>query len=272
MVSHIKKSINIFGSTGSIGIQSLELVREFSEFFTINIISGAENYKLLAEQSIEFKPKAIIIKSEFIEKLKFLLPYHKNIYSMEDFEFVLSNFNDFEISVMGISGFEALKYSYSLIKHSKNKIIAMANKESIVCGGKIFLNEINKNSVLLIPLDSEHNSIFQMLNCNSTKIKNEEIKKIIITASGGPFLNFTIEQLKNSRPVDAMKNPNWSMGQKICIDSATLMNKALELIEAHYLFDLPVDAVIHPQSAVHAIIQMNDESEIKFISRSIESI
>jgi 1-deoxy-D-xylulose-5-phosphate reductoisomerase len=265
-MSFANKSINIFGSTGSIGIQTMELVRLFPEFFKVNIISGGANYKLLADQTLEFNPKAILIKKEFLTQLKSLLPNHKNIYPIDDLKFVLSNFSDFDLSVMSISGFEGLKYSSILIQNSQNKTIAIANKESIVCGGEIFLNEIAKNSIKLIPLDSEHNSIFQLLNDKKNPVNIEDIKKIIITASGGPFLNYNITQLEDVTLSDAIKNPNWKMGAKISVDSATLMNKALELIEAHYLFKLPVETVIHPQSIVHAIIQKHNDEEIQFIS------
>ena len=260
------KLINIFGSTGSIGTQTLEVVRKFSCYFKINILSGGDNYKLLAEQIIEFSPKAVLIKKEFLNNLKSLLPFHQNLHSMEEFENILSAYDNFSLSLMAICGFSALKYSSILIKYSSNKTIALASKESIVCGGEIFLNLAKQNSVKLIPVDSEHNSVFQLLNDDIYPIEISEVSKVIITASGGAFLNYTREQLKSIKPSDAIKNPNWSMGAKISIDSSTLMNKALELIEAHYFFKLPVDAIIHPQSVVHAIIQKQNGEEVNFIS------
>lgn len=247
------KKINVFGSTGLIGMQTLEIVRRFPNYFQVYILSGGENYKLLADQALRFNPKIILIKDSFLCKLKAILPNNRNIYSINNLKKILEENSDFDISMMAISGFVSLNFSYILAQHSFGKTIAIASKEAIICGGEIFLNYLKIQNILLIPVDSEHNSAFQLLEkLNYNEINN--IEKLIITSSGGPFLNYSFEELRLVTIQDAIKHPKWNMGNKISIDSATLMNKALELIEAHYLFGLKVEAIIHPQSIVHAIL------------------
>ena len=247
------KKINIFGSTGLIGRQTLEIIERFPCHFQVHILSGGENYKLLADQALKFNPKIILIKDSFLERLKSILPNNKNIYGMNNFKEILEENTDFDISMMAISGFVSLNFSYILAQYSYGKTITIASKEAIICGGEIFLNYLKLQNISLIPVDSEHNSAFQLLEKLNNNEKNN-IEKLIITASGGPFLNYSLEELKLVTVEDAIKHPRWNMGNKISIDSATLMNKALELIEAHYLFGLKVEAIIHPQSVVHAIL------------------
>lgn len=246
----MKKILNIFGSTGSIGTQALDVIEKFPNKFEIKILCGGSNYKLLAEQIKKFQPKTALVREEYLEKLKNLLPNHKNIYSLENFSF---NYEEkVDISLIAISGFNGFHYSWEAAKFSKR--LALANKESIICGGEIFLTHVKNHGTEIIPIDSEHNTIFQLIdNCKD----HRQIDKIIITASGGPFLGWEKEKLKNITPDQAASHPKWKMGKKISIDSATLMNKALELIECFYLFGTKnLEAIIHPQSIIHGILEL----------------
>jgi 1-deoxy-D-xylulose-5-phosphate reductoisomerase len=252
-----KQTLNILGSTGSIGTQTLQVVEKFPENFEINILSCESNYLLLAEQIKKFKPKIALINKNFVDKLKNLFTdcadYKTKIYSNDDFSNTISE-KKIDISLIAVSGFKGISYSWEATKFSKR--IALANKESIVCGGEIFLNHVKKFQTEIIPVDSEHNTIFQLLCGIHNK---DEIEKIVITASGGPFFEWTKDQLQNITPTQAAKHPKWQMGQKISIDSATLMNKALEIIECFYLFGTQnIEAVIHPQSLIHGALELKN--------------
>jgi 1-deoxy-D-xylulose-5-phosphate reductoisomerase len=249
-----KQVINIFGSTGSIGTQALEVIERFSENFEINILSGGSNYELLAKQIKKFKPRIALIEKEFLEKIKNLLSYSETkIYSNDDFKDLICE-QKVDISLIAVSGFNGIYYSWEAVKFSKR--LAIANKESIICGGEIFLNHVKKFGTQILPIDSEHNTIFQLISGVENK---NDIEKIIITASGGPFFGLSKDQLQNITPDQAAKHPKWQMGKKISIDSATLMNKALEMIECFYLFNTKnIEAIIHPQSIIHGIIELKN--------------
>ena len=257
-----KQTLNIFGSTGSIGTQTLEVIKMFPNNFEINILSCESNYLLLAEQIKIFKPKIALIHKQFVEKLKNLLPNFKEIYSNDEFLSLISE-KKVDISLIGVNGFNGLHYSWEAVKFSKK--IAVANKESIICGGEIFLNHVKSYQTQLLPVDSEHNTIFQLMN----GVKTNDIEKIIIAASGGPFLHWKKEQLTNITPDQASNHPKWKMGRKISIDSATLMNKALEMIECFYLFGMKnIEAIIHPQSIIHGALELKSGMIIAGMAQS----
>ena len=243
-------SISILGSTGSIGLSTLKIIDNKKKDFKIYLLSANNNYELICKQIKKYKPKFFIIndKNTYIKIKK---KFRKNEVK------ILNSFNNLklnkkiEISVSAIPGLEGLKPTLEIIKFSKK--ILIANKESIICGWNLIKKSAKKNNTKIIPVDSEHFSIFNLLKNNNLN----EIKKIYITASGGPFLNYKTNQFKNIKIKDALKHPKWKMGKKITIDSATLMNKIFELIEAQKLFDIPsnkIDIMIHPESLVHAII------------------
>ena len=246
--------ISILGSTGSIGRSALSIVDKERKKISINILSANRNYDLIKKQIIKYKPKYFVISDILIfNKIKKTFKNKKTK--------VINNFNSFrlndksDICISAIPGIAGLQPTLSLIKISKK--ILVANKESIICGWSLIKKELVKYKTKIIPIDSEHFSIFQLLKNH----KLDEIKKIYITASGGPFLHLKSKQLKNIKPKDALKHPKWKMGKKISIDSATLMNKILEIIEAQKLFLIPnnkLEIIIHPNSLVHAIIELKN--------------
>jgi 1-deoxy-D-xylulose-5-phosphate reductoisomerase len=249
------KSITILGSTGTIGASTLNILRQNAEKYKLFAISAQNNYKKLIEIALEFSPKYIAIEAEGnLSELKTALPYCE-IISGKDSALKLCQIQT-DIIVNGIVGFAGLKSTLCAIKH--NQTIALANKESVVCGWKLIENLLKKHpKSKIIPVDSEHNALFQLFNENEI----DQVEKFTITASGGPFFNTAMSELKNVTKNQALKHPNWQMGNKITIDSATLMNKGLELIEAHFLFNITPEklgAIIHPQSIVHAVINYTD--------------
>ncbi|WP_313342805.1 1-deoxy-D-xylulose-5-phosphate reductoisomerase [Sedimentibacter sp.] len=256
------KYISILGSTGSIGTQTLEVVREHAENLKVCAITGNNNIELLKEQIIEFEPVLCSVMSE--EKaliLKKMLPKNcmtEITFGMEGL-IQAAEFEKSEIIVTAISGMIGLKPTVAAIK--KHKKIALANKETLVTGGNYIMDLAKKYNSQIIPVDSEHSAIFQCLMANDYK----SINKILLTASGGPFRNKNTEYLKNVTVEDALNHPNWSMGKKITIDSATLMNKGLEVIEAKFLFDIEpeqIEVLVHPQSIVHSGVEFIDHSTI----------
>ncbi len=249
----MKKTISILGSTGSIGLTTLRIIDKKKSFFIINILSANRNYDLIIKQIKRYKPKYFIINNypTYLKVKKKNFRYCKIINKFDSINF--KNKNDFTISA--IPGIAGLKPTIKLIKSSKK--LLLANKESIVCGWNIINKIAKKNRTQIIPIDSEHFSISKLLLKHN--IKN--IKKIYITASGGPFLNYPIHKLKNIKPSDAIKHPKWKMGKKISVDSSTMVNKILELIEAQKLFDIPdekIDIIIHPNSLVHALVELKN--------------
>lgn len=256
------KYISILGSTGSIGTQTLDVVRENKDKISVCAISGNENIELLKNQILEFSPElcAVMNEAKAIE-LKKLLPSNckTEIVTKMDGLISVAVHSKADIVVTAVSGMVGLKPTIEAIKLGKT--IALANKETLVAGGEYIMNLVKKHKTVILPVDSEHSAIFQSISAN----KHEEINKLIITASGGPFRGKKLDELENVTVAEALKHPNWSMGKKITIDSATLMNKGLELIEARFLFDVPVEKieiVVHPQSIIHSAVEYIDHSII----------
>jgi 1-deoxy-D-xylulose-5-phosphate reductoisomerase len=261
----MKKIINIIGSTGSIGSSTFEILKMNLDKFEINIILGFKNFDYILNQAKILKPKIVFISREFLKNLKENLKSELidcKVFPVEDFFEIMNSseieFKKDDISLISVKGFIGLKFSLEMIKRSKR--ICLANKESVICGGEIFMNEIKKHECELIPLDSEHNTIFQILDNLKEK---EKVKNLVITASGGPFLKQIlggkIHELKKISPQMAANHPKWKMGFEISINSATLMNKAHELIEAYFLFGIQnVSAIIHPEHIIHGFVNLKN--------------
>ena len=259
MAELIKKRIAIFGSTGSIGTQALEVIKAYPELFEVEILTAQTNDKLLIEQALQFNPNAVVIGDEKkYEVVKSALA-SKNIkvFTGESALEEVADFDTYDMMLAGIVGFAGLKPTLKAVE--KGKAIALANKETLVVAGDIVMQLAVEKRVPIIPVDSEHSAIFQ---CLVGETRNK-IEKIILTESGGPFLGKKPNFLVNVKRHHALQHPNWNMGAKITVDSATLMNKGLEMIEAKWLFNLSPDqiqVVIHPQSIVHSMVQFEDGS------------
>ncbi|MGC8871516.1 MAG: 1-deoxy-D-xylulose-5-phosphate reductoisomerase [Caldimicrobium sp.] len=259
------KNLVIFGSTGSIGRSAIEVVSQFPEKFRIIGLSAKKNVTLLKEQAEAFKvPYLILEDKEQAEKLKQSLSYEAYVLSGDEGLKWLSELEEADLILVGISGLKALIPTYYALK--KGKRVALANKECIIAAGSL-LKEIAKAfKGEIIPVDSEHSALFQLLKCE----KKSYIKKLIITASGGPFFKWDQKDFDKITPELALKHPTWQMGAKITIDSATLMNKGFEVLEAVELFDFPpqrIEVLVHPQSIVHSLIEMVDGSLFAHLSR-----
>lgn len=256
------KYISILGSTGSIGTQTLDVVREHADEISVCAITGNNNIELLKEQILEFSPELCCVMNE--EKaclLKNILPSNikTEILSGMDGLIAAAEYYKSEIIVTAVSGMIGLKPTVAAIK--KGKTIALANKETLVTGGSYIMDLAKQYNAQILPVDSEHSAIFQCLMANDTK----SVNKIVLTASGGPFRGKGLEYLKKVTVEDTLKHPNWSMGRKITVDSATLMNKGLEVIEAKFLFDVEpeqIEVVVHPQSIIHSGIEFCDHSTL----------
>jgi len=252
------KKILILGSTGSIGVNALTVVREFPEEFEVTGITANENIELLQKQILEFKPKSVVIKDiSKAAELKTIVNGSVEVLAGEVGLIEITRRGNYDILVSSLVGFAGLAPTIEAIKLRKR--IALANKETLVAAGEIITGLCSQYEAELIPVDSEHSAIFQCLVGES---KNE-ILKLILTASGGPFLNKTAHELKNVTIAEALNHPNWKMGNKITIDSATMMNKGLEVIEAHWLFKLPkekIEVLVHPQSIIHSMVEFIDSS------------
>ena len=256
----MKKTISILGSTGSIGLNTLSIIDKKKNNFKVELLSANKNFNLICKQIKKYAPNLYVIN----DKLTFLKIKKKFKFKKTK---ILNNFNQIykkkksDIVVAAIPGIEGLEPTVKMIKFSKKVLIA--NKESIICGWNLIKKMSLKYRTKLVPVDSEHYSIQKLLESHSLN----EIDKIFITASGGPFLKLNKNQFKKIKVEDALKHPKWKMGKKISIDSSTLMNKILELIEAHKLFKIPnnkLEIIIHPESLVHAIIKLKN-GLIKFI-------
>src|SRR3989344_4102559 len=252
------KHLSILGSTGSIGTQTLEIARQFPNEFKVVGLSSNKNSDLLLKQIKEFRPKAVAIMDK--SKVDDLLNFSScQVYSGIEGLNKIAALQEADTVVNALVGSVGIEPTYNAIKSKKN--IALANKEALVAAGSVIMEEVKKNKVTLMPIDSEHSAIFQCLNGENTK----EIEKITLTCSGGPFRNFSAEQLRNATRKDALNHPTWNMGNKITIDSATLMNKGFEVIEAHWLYGIPydkIDIIIHPQSIIHSLVEFHDKSVI----------
>lgn len=255
------KAITLLGSTGSIGTQTLDIVAQYPDQFQIVGLAAGRNVELLAAQVRQFRPLIVAIANEAeLPALKAAIadldPQPTLVTGKEGIAEV-ARYGDAETVVTGIVGYAGLLPTIAAIEAGKN--IALANKETLIAGGPIVLPLVQKHGVKLLPADSEHSAIFQCLQ----GVPEGGLRRILLTASGGAFRDWPVEKLAEVTVADALKHPNWSMGRKITVDSATLMNKGLEVIEAHYLFDLDysqIEIVIHPQSIIHSLIELQDTS------------
>ena len=251
----MKKLLSVLGSTGSIGLTTLNIVDKKKNYFKPFIFSANKNYKLICKQITKYRPNYFVINDyKVFKKVKKKFKNINNIKILNNFNFIKLN-KKIDVTITAIPGIQGLKPTILAIKLSKKVLIA--NKESIICGWDLIKKNIKKYKTKVIPIDSEHFSIFKLLQ----KVNQKDIKKIYITASGGPFLNFKLNNLKKIKPNQAIKHPKWKMGKKISIDSATLMNKVLEVIEAQKIFNISknkIGVLIHPESLIHAFIEFKN--------------
>jgi len=261
------KNIVILGSTGSIGRSALEVIKKFPDKFKVIGLTAGKNISLLIKQIERFRPKIVAVSDEKAYKnLKSQIPKFQNVeilFGTEGISSVASMPNA-DIVISAIVGSAGLLPTLAAIRAGRT--VALANKETLVMAGDIAMSEARQYGTTLLPVDSEHSAIFQCISGHG----KDSIKKIILTASGGPFLGKTVSELEHVVSDDALKHPNWSMGRKITIDSATLMNKGLEVIEACYLFGLShdmIDVIIHPQSIIHSIVEFVDGSCLAQMSK-----
>ena len=249
----MKKIISILGSTGSIGLTTFKIIDKKKNYFKIYLLAANKNAAVISRQIKKYKPKIFIISNEKIYK-KIKNKFRNNKTKILN-NFNLTKFSKSDFTVSAIPGINGLQPTIKMVKHSKN--ILIANKESVIYGWNFLKKEAYKYKTRIIPVDSEHFSIMKLIE--NHKLKN--IEMIYITASGGPFLNLPLKKFNKIKPKEAIKHPKWKMGKKISVDSATLMNKILELIEAQKIFNIPknkIDILIHPESLVHAIIKFKN--------------
>ena len=252
------QKIAIFGSTGSIGLSLLKIIEEDKKNFKIELLTANKNYKKLIKQAKFFNVKNLIITDNNAFSITQKILKNTNIKVFKNFDSLNKIFNinkKIDYSMCAISGFQGLKPTLDIIKFTKT--IAIANKESIICGWNLIKYDLKKYKTYFIPVDSEHFSIWSLLDKN----KKQNFEKIYITASGGPFRKLSLRKFKNISIKEALKHPNWSMGKKITIDSATMMNKVFEIIEAKKIFNLnykQLEILIHPKSYLHAIVKFNN--------------
>ncbi|MGN0002910.1 MAG: 1-deoxy-D-xylulose-5-phosphate reductoisomerase [Sphingobacterium composti] len=253
-----KKNIAILGSTGSIGTQALDVAREFPDKFEISVLTASNNADELIRQALEFNPKIVVIVSEvgYTKTKEALVNTSIKVLTGEEGLIEAVQLDEIDVVLNAIVGSAGLRPTVKAIQCGKD--IALANKETLVVSGELIMDLVKQHNVKMLPVDSEHSAIFQCLVGEPSPIE-----KIYLTASGGPFRGWTREQLTSVGKAQALKHPNWSMGAKITIDSASLMNKGLEVIEAKWLFDLElnqIDVIVHPQSIIHSIVQFEDGS------------
>ena len=253
----MKKKIAILGSTGSIGTQALEVIDKINDDIEVIALSAGNNIDLISKQIEKYSPKIVSVKTkEDAVNLQKKYPLIQILYGDEGL-IKIADIENINIILVAVSGKIGLKPTIRAIQNKKD--IALANKETLVMAGDIVMKLAKENNVRILPVDSEHSAIFQCIN------KREEVKHLIITSSGGPFRNSTIEEMENANLDDALAHPRWNMGKKITVDSATLMNKGLEVIEAHHLFNFDYDdikVIVHPQSYIHSAVEYKDGSTI----------
>jgi len=263
----MKKSLALLGSTGSVGRQTLEVIEANKNQFEIYALAAHNEIKILKEQIIKFKPEVAVVSDEEAAKKLSRDLYgfkHTKILSGKKSLNEIAADPKVDIAFIAVSGIVGLLPTLAAIQ--AGKIVALANKETLVVAGHIVMEQAKKFNAPIIPVDSEHSAVFQCIQGTANK---KYIKKIILTASGGPFRNYSFKELSRVTPDMALTHPNWSMGKKITVDSATMMNKGLELIEARWLFDIPynqIDVVIHPQSIIHSMVEFIDNSVISLMS------
>ena len=262
----MQKEILILGSTGTIGENTLHVIDEYPERFIIKTLIANSNIQRLVEQVRRYLPQYVAVNDQsFYQQLKGLLidlPDVTVVSGKQAINQLLLN-EKYDITIAAIVGMACLEPVLNVIPNTK--VLGLANKESIVCAGCILMDFAKYYNTKVIPIDSEHSAIFQILEIDNIN----KVDRVIITASGGPFLNLTLKEMEKVTPQDAVAHPIWNMGAKISVDSATLMNKGLELIEAHYLFDISRDkleAIIHPQTLVHGLIEYADGSVLTQIA------
>ena len=258
-MSEDTRGIAILGSTGSIGTQALEVIREQSDFLHVEVLSAGSNSDLLVQQALEFRPNAVVIAddSQYQKVFDALFDEGVKVFSGSNSLEQVVEMEGVQMVLTALVGAAGLKPTLSAIRAGKH--IALANKETMVVAGELVTNEAEKHGVLIHPVDSEHSAIYQ---CLAGEVHNP-IEKIVLTASGGPFRGFTKEQLGSVTKDQALNHPNWDMGAKITIDSASMMNKGLEVIEAKWLFNLhpsQIEIIVHPQSIIHSVVQFLDGS------------
>ena len=253
------KKICILGSTGSIGTQALDVIRQHQELFEVHTLTAYNNAQLLIQQAREFQPDSVVIVREdlYNEVSEALADLPIKVYTGSQALCEVVTHSEIDIVLTAMVGFAGLRPTIAAINAKKS--IALANKETLVVAGELICNLAVKNKVVILPVDSEHSAILQSL----TGEGDNKVEKILLTASGGPFRTFTREQMATVTPAQALRHPNWEMGAKITIDSATLMNKGFEMIEAKWLFDISPDdiqVVVHPESIIHSAVQFEDGS------------
>lgn len=255
------KAITLLGSTGSIGTQTLDIVSQYPDRFRVVGLAAGSNVTLLAEQVRQFRPEIVALRdASKLEELRGAiadLTPQPQLVTGEAGIVEVARYGDSDVVVTGIVGCAGLLPTIAAIEAGKD--IALANKETLIAGGPVVLPLVQKHGVKLLPADSEHSAIFQCLQ----GVPADGLRRILLTASGGAFRDWPVEKLAQVTVADALKHPNWSMGRKITVDSATLMNKGLEVIEAHFLFGMDydgIDIVIHPQSIIHSLIELQDTS------------
>lgn len=254
-----KKGVAILGSTGSIGTQALEVIAAYPDYFDLQVITAQSNADLLIQQAKQFQPNAVVIADEqLVEKVKTALQDEDiHVFAGNEALCQVVEFKDVHVVLTALVGYAGLKPTLAAIDAGKD--IALANKETLVVAGELVTQRAREKGINIYPVDSEHSAIFQ---CLVGEFHNP-LEKIYLTASGGPFRGWTTQQLETVIPAQALKHPNWTMGAKITIDSASLMNKGLEVIEAKWLFNLKpeqIDVIVHPQSIVHSLVQFTDGS------------
>jgi 1-deoxy-D-xylulose-5-phosphate reductoisomerase len=253
------KRIALLGSTGSIGTQALDVIARYPDEFVVEVLTAGNNIDLLISQAKKYKPDSVVIANQDHYKLlrESLRDLPVKVYAGNDAMEQVVTGDNIDVVLASMVGYSGLKPTIAAIRAGKD--IALANKETLVVAGHIIRDEVLHSGSRMIPVDSEHSAIFQCLAGES----GNPIEKITLTASGGPFLTYSSEQLKTVAPCDALKHPNWCMGNKITIDSASMMNKGLEVIEAKWLFDLDpsqIEVIIHPQSVIHSFVHFADGS------------
>jgi 1-deoxy-D-xylulose-5-phosphate reductoisomerase len=256
------KRLAVLGSTGSIGTNVLEVVRQFPDRFRVVGLAAGRNIRLLNEQVREFSPECVsVADQDLVAPLAGLLPAsyrHRIVYGNEG-NCTVATMAEVDMVVSAVVGSIGLLPTLAAIRAGKD--VGLANKETLVMAGRLVMEEVRRHKVRLLPIDSEHSALFQALEAG----RSEDVAKLILTASGGPFRNWSLHELASAGPEQALAHPNWSMGRKISIDSATLMNKGLEVIEARWLFDVEperIEVVVHPQSIVHSLVEYRDGSVV----------
>ncbi|MDD4602295.1 MAG: 1-deoxy-D-xylulose-5-phosphate reductoisomerase [Bacteroidales bacterium] len=255
----MKKNIAILGSTGSIGTQALDVIKNHPDKFGVEVLTAQNNDDKLIDQAIEFSPNAVVIGNPacYQKVAAALKLYPIKVFAGEDAITQIVEMDSIDLVLIALVGYAGLKPTLRAIRAGKN--IALANKETLVVAGELVMGEANREKVCILPVDSEHSAIFQCLVGELQR----SVEKVILTASGGPFRGWQKNQLTHVTREAALNHPNWKMGQKVTIDSASMMNKGLEVIEARWLFNLrpdQIDIVIHPQSIIHSLVQFVDGS------------